>query len=91
MNILKKTSKFSYQHVKIIWEDIQQTNEAWIDQEDILKKDVAICSDTGFIYKKTKDKLWLFTSYSYDTENNLSVGGLTVFPVNTIKKIEKIK
>ena len=53
--------------------------------------DVAICSDTGFVYKKTKDKLWLFTSYSYDTENNLSVGGLTVFPVNTIKKIEKIK
>lgn len=91
MSTSKKINKFTYPHVKIIWEDIQQTNEAWIDQEDILKKDVAICSDTGFVYKKTKDKLWLFTSYSYDTENNLSVGGLTVFPVKTIKKIEKIK
>jgi len=35
---IKKIIKFPYAHVKIIWEDIQQTNEAWIDQEDIFKK-----------------------------------------------------
>jgi hypothetical protein len=26
------------QHVKIIWEDIQQSNEAWIDEDDVLAK-----------------------------------------------------
>lgn len=89
MSISKKINKFP--HVKIIWEDIQASNEAWIDEDDVIKNDIAICSDTGYIFKKTKDKLWLFTSYSYDDDEKLSVGGLTVFPLGVIKKIERIK
>ena len=93
MTSIKKSgvSKFSYPHVKLVWWDIQGSNSSWIEQEDVLKNDVAICEDTGYIFKKTKDKLWLFTSYSYDEDKNLSVGGLTVFPLKTIKKIEVIK
>jgi hypothetical protein len=84
-------SKFPYQHVRITWWDIQQSSEAWIDEDDVLQNDIAICQDTGYIFKKTKDKLWLFTSYSYDDDKKLSVGGLTTFPVKVIKKIERIK
>jgi hypothetical protein len=60
-------------------------------RSDVLKNDIAVCEDTGYIFNKTKDKLWLFTSYSYDEDKSLSVGGLTVFPVKVIKKIERIK
>lgn len=93
MTSIKKSgvSKFPYPHVKITWWDISMSGEAWIETDDVLKNDIAICEDTGYIFKKTKDKLWLFTSYSYDDDKNLSVGGLTVFPLKTIQKIEKIK
>jgi hypothetical protein len=87
----KKSGISKFPHVKITWWDIQQSNEAWIDEENILKNDIAVCSDIGYVFKKTKDKLWLFTSYSYDDDKKLSVGGLTVFPAKTIKKIERIK
>jgi hypothetical protein len=93
MTSIKKsgTNKFPYAHVKLTWEDIQASSEAWIDESDVLKNDIAVCEDIGYIFKKTKDKLWLFTSYSYDEDKSLSVGGVTVFPVKVIKKIERIK
>jgi hypothetical protein len=37
-------NKFPHQHVRITWWDIQQSNEAWIDEENILKNDIAVCS-----------------------------------------------
>jgi hypothetical protein len=91
MTSTKKSGISKFPHVKITWWDIQQSNEAWIDEENILENDIAVCSDIGYVFKKTKDKLWLFTSYSYDDDKKLSVGGLTVFPSKTIKKIERIK
>ena len=42
------------------------------------------------LYKKTKSKLWLFTSYSKD-KKGLEVGGLQCIPTGCIKKIEVIK
>ena len=52
MTTSKKINKFP--HVKIIWEDIQQSNEAWIDEENILENDIAICEDTGYVSKSQK-------------------------------------
>lgn len=83
-------AKFKYKRVKIVWWDICSSDEAWIGEDDILTHDVATCSDVGYIYKKTKDKLWLFSSFSKD-ENGLAVGGLTCFPLGVIKKIEVLK
>jgi hypothetical protein len=37
-------NKLPYQHVRITWWDIQQSNEAWIDEDDVLKNDIAVCS-----------------------------------------------
>jgi hypothetical protein len=79
-----------YKHVRISWYDICSNDEAWTHEDEILNHDVALCEDTGYIYKKTKSKLWLFTSYSED-ENGLSVGGLTCFPMGCIKKIKVLK
>ena len=79
-----------FKQVKITWVDPCQCDEAWTPESEILDHDVAVCSDVGYIYKKTKSKLWLFTSYSED-EYGLSVGGLTCIPTGVIKKIKVIK
>ena len=57
-------AKFKYKRVKIVWWDICSSDEAWTSEDDILNHDIATCSDVGYIYKKTKDKLWLFSSFS---------------------------
>tara|TARA_R100000700_G_C3146633_1_gene126689 strand:- start:79 stop:342 length:264 start_codon:yes stop_codon:yes gene_type:complete len=80
-------NKINYKHVRLTWWDICQSEEAWIHEDDVLKHDIAICTDTGYIFKKTKTKLWLFTSFSED-KDGLSVGGLTCFPIGCVKKIE---
>jgi len=90
MNTLKKIIKLPYKRVHILWHDIQESDKAWIEKNDMMSEDVAVCQDIGFIFKQTKDKLWLFTSYSFDKKDNLSFGGLTVFPMGCIKKIERI-
>jgi hypothetical protein len=56
MTSIKKsgTNKFPYAHVKITWWDITQSNEAWIDKDDILKNDISVCEDTGYIFLKLK-------------------------------------
>lgn len=87
----KQKSKKKYPHVRITWHDICSSEEAWISEDQILEHDVAVCTDTGYIYKKTKDKLWLFTSYTTEDDGSLSVGGLTTLPLGCIKKIEVIK
>ena len=87
--IMKNSKHKKFKKVALLWHDIKSSNEAWIEEKDILKNDIAVCTDVGFIYKVTKDKLWLFTSYSYEG-NDLSVGGLTMFPRGCIKKIERI-
>jgi hypothetical protein len=56
MTSIKKsgTNKFPYAHVKITWWDITQSSEAWIDKDDILKNDISVCEDTGYIFFKIK-------------------------------------
>jgi hypothetical protein len=36
---------------------IFKSNEAWIDEENILENDIAICEDLGYIFKKIKNKI----------------------------------
>ena len=79
-----------FKHVKVTWFDPCQSDEAWIPEEEILQHNVATCVDIGYIYKKTKSKLWIFTSYSRD-DKGLEVGGLQCIPVGCIKKIEVMK
>ena len=79
-----------FKHVKVTWFDPCQSDEAWIPEEEILQHNVATCVDIGYIYKKTKSKLWIFTSYSRDNKG-LEVGGLQCIPVGCIKKIEVMK
>jgi hypothetical protein len=83
-NTGKKTT-FNHKLVKITWWDIKSSEKSWIAEDEIMKEDIAICYDVGWIWKETKDKLWLFTSYSFD-EFGMDVGGVTTFPMGVIKK-----
>ena len=84
------SSKFNYKLVKITWWDIKSSEKSWLSIDEIENEDVAICIDVGYIYKKTNDKLWLFTSYSFD-DVGMDIGGVTTFPMGVIKKIEVIE
>jgi hypothetical protein len=64
-NTGKKTT-FNHKLVKITWWDIKSSEKSWIAEDEVMKEDIAICYDVGWIWKQTKDKLWLFTSYSFD-------------------------
>jgi len=88
--IFMTSSKFNYKLVKITWWDIKSSEKSWLSIDEIENEDVAICIDVGYIYKKTNDKLWLFTSYSID-QTGTDVGGVTTFPVACIKNIEVLK
>ena len=85
-----KRKTFNHKLVKITWWDIKSSEKSWIAEDEIMKEDIAICYDVGWIWKETKDKLWLFTSYSFD-DVGMDVGGVTTFPMGVIKKIEVIK
>ena len=85
-----KRTTFNHKLVKITWWDIKSSEKSWIAEDEIMKEDIAICYDVGWIWKQTKDKLWLFTSYSFD-ELGMDVGGVTTFPMGVIKKIEEIQ
>ena len=88
--IFMTSSKFNYKLVKITWWDIKSSEKSWLSIDEIENEDVAICIDVGYIYKKTNDKLWLFTSYSFD-DVGMDIGGVTTFPMGVIKKIEVIE
>ena len=82
--------KNKYKLFKITWWDIQTSEKSWINEDDILQEDIAVCHDVGYIFKRSKDKLWLFTSY-HEGKDSFDVGGLTVLPIGVIKNIEEIK
>jgi hypothetical protein len=82
--------KNKYKLVKITWWDIKSSEKSWLNIDDVESEDIAICYDVGYLYKKTSEKLWLFTSYSTDNSGT-DVGGITCFPVACIKNIEVIK
>jgi hypothetical protein len=52
--------------------------------------DVSHCISIGFIYRKNKDYVWIFSSYEIDNLGEITFGDRTVIPANNIKSMEKI-
>jgi hypothetical protein len=52
-NTGKKTT-FNHKLVKITWWDIKSSEKSWIAEDEIMKEDIAICYDVGWIWKETK-------------------------------------
>jgi hypothetical protein len=52
--------------------------------------EVSHCISIGFIYKKNRDYVWIFSSYEIDSLGEITYGDRTVIPANNIKTMEKI-
>ena len=54
------------------------------------KEEVSHCISIGFIYRQTKDYVWIFSSYEIDNLGEITYGDRTVIPANNIKSMEKL-
>ena len=82
-------NKFKYDLYKIGWEDIC-SDSGWASDVEFNQMDVSHCISIGFIYKKTKDYIWIFSSYEIDNLGEITYGDRTVIPLNNVKTMEKI-
>jgi hypothetical protein len=78
--------KLPYKKVRVIWQDICSSSQWYDDLTDVDKFSYSWCEDLGYLYYKDSKVLKIFTSYSYD-EDKLSIGNITAYPRQVVKKI----
>jgi len=91
--IFMKTSgknKFIYPRVRIHWMDIQ-SHPDWINIADIEEQSTANCIDEGYLWRKDKKRIWIFSSYSKNEDGSYDVANVTCFPKGCVTKLERIK
>ena len=82
-------SNFNYDLYKIHWEDIC-SDSGWASDVEFNKLSVSHCISIGFIFKKSKKYLWIFSSYEINDLGEINFGDRTVIPLSNITKMEKI-
>jgi len=80
---------FKYELYKICWDDIC-SDSGWASDVEFDRMSVSHCISIGFIYKKTKDYIWIFSSYEIDNLGEIRFGDRTVIPASNIKTMEKL-
>jgi hypothetical protein len=83
------TKKFKFALYKINWEDIC-SDSGWADSTEFERMNVSHCISIGFIFKKNKKYLWIFSSYEIDNLGEITYGDRTVIPLSNITTMEKI-
>jgi hypothetical protein len=81
--------KLPHKLYKIYWEDIC-SDSGWASDVEFDRMSVSHCISIGFIYRQTKDYIWIFSSYEIDNLGEITFGDRTVIPANNIKKMEKL-
>ena len=81
--------KFAYDLYRIEWEDIC-SDSGWASEVEFNLMGVSHCISIGFIYKKNKKYIWIFSSYEIYTLGEITFGDRTVIPASNIKTMEKI-
>lgn len=82
-------NKFNYSLYKIHWEDIC-SDSGWASESEFNRLTVSNCISIGFIFKKTKKHLWIFSSYEIDQHGEIQFADRTVIPLSNITTMEKI-
>ncbi len=80
---------FNYDLYKIKWEDIF-SDSGWASDAEFDRMHVSNCISIGFVYKKTKKYVWIFSSYEISSLGEITFGDRTVIPANNIITMEKI-
>ncbi len=82
-------SKFKYDLYKIHWEDIC-SDSGWASDVEFNKLSVSHCISIGFIFKKDKKYVWIFSSYEINDLGEINFGDRTVIPLSNVITMEKI-
>jgi len=82
-------SKFKYDLYKIHWEDIC-SDSGWASDVEFNKLSVSHCISIGFIFKKDKKYIWIFSSYEINDLGEINFGDRTVIPLSNVITMEKI-
>ena len=82
-------NKLPFELYKISWEDIC-SDSGWATNLEFDRMEVSHCISIGFIYKKNRYYVWIFSSYEIDSLGEITYGDRTVIPANNIKTMEKI-
>ena len=82
-------NKFNYDLYEISWEDIC-SDSGWASEVEFDKLSVSHCISIGFIFKKDKKYVWIFSSYEINDLGEINFGDRTVIPLSNITKMEKI-
>ena len=79
-------TKLPYKKVRVVWQDICSSSNWYDDLSDVDDFNFSWCEDVGYLYEKTSKKITIFSSFSYDN-GKLSVGNITCYPRQVVKKI----
>jgi len=82
-------NKFKYDLYKIHWEDIC-SDSGWASDVEFNKLSVSHCISIGFIFKKNKKYIWIFSSYEINDLGEINFGDRTVIPLSNVITMEKI-
>ena len=82
-------NKFNYDLYEISWEDIC-SDSGWASEVEFDKLSVSHCISIGFIFKKDKKYIWIFSSYEINDLGEINFGDRTVIPLSNVITMEKI-
>ena len=82
-------NKFNYDLYKIHWEDIC-SDSGWASDVEFNKLSVSHCISIGFIFKKDKKYVWIFSSYEINQLGEINFGDRTEIPLSNVITMEKI-
>jgi len=82
-----KKGKDKYPLVKILWVDIISDSN-WKPITEFEKEKLPVCVSVGYLFKKTKKLVWLFSDFSVGHKDIDEVGNTTILPTSVILKIE---
>ena len=87
---MKKPNKFKYKRVRLYWQDIV-SNPEWLH---LLKQKIRCIHGVKtqvIYYTRTKKKVIIFASHSFDDDGELTMGNTTTYPRSVVQKNRSIK
>lgn len=80
-------NKSKYPLVKVLWVDIVSDSH-WKPITDFEKEKLPVCVTVGYLFKKTKKLVWIFSDFSVGNRDIDEVGNTTILPLSVVIKIE---
>lgn len=76
--------------VRLTWQDAQDSDGSWTDIEDILKHEMAVCQEVGWLVLNNEEKVIIMRSRIV-AEELLEGGAYIAIPQSWVLKIEELK